>query len=209
MSTIGKVFTVLNVLIALAFLYFSTPVIKKYIDLQKDVKAIEFGGQDSTGATHRSQAEIEESTVQLDVDRVSRQLQLATIQDSVSLVRHARTQRVDELTKQNSFYQNLQESEAFLVKKWEETQGLLQAQVEQRKEELQGLQTKLSELQQVRGERQQAVDGLSSRLAEAEKQLSETLAALQNNYEKLEKLVAGFAAEVSNKVADSAKEARE
>lgn len=210
MSTIGKVFAVLNILVALAFLYFATPVVKRYIDLQKDVHAIEHGGQDSAGMTHRSHAEIEKKTIELDAMRVQRIRELGRIRDEVSRVRHERTMRVDELVKETSFYQNLLESETYLVKQWQEVVAALRQQVEKRKEEKSDLETRLADLQQSRNERQQSVESLMAQWTKAKEDLSATLAALQSNYEKLDKLAASFATEAGEaNVAASAKESRE
>lgn len=189
MTLPGKVFAVLSVLLALVFLVFTTPVAKTLIDLQKDVLAIEFGGTDSNGQTHRAQKEIDANTDALDLQRVELQFDLNRLKQSVSAEWNKTANQVEFLKGQLAIWNDMEKAERQTVIHWKESTDHLNSEIQNRAGEKERLQQELAAFERLRGERHQQVGELQAALDDARKKLAQTLETMQANYLKLEKLV--------------------
>lgn len=195
MTLAGKIFSILSLLLAIGFLLFTAPVAKNLIDLQKDVEAIEFGGQDSRGMSHRSHQEIRSSAEQLEAKRVQLQFGLSRLQQTVSAEVSRNKNQVDFLQGQRTLWQDMEKAWRQSVLHWQESLKDLRSEIEARTAEKGRLERELAEFESQRSERDAQVSELQAALDEADRKLSETLQTMLNDYDKLRRLTERASAE--------------
>jgi chromosome segregation ATPase len=195
MTLAGKIFSILSLLLGIGFLLITAPVARNLIELQKDVEAIEFGGQDSRGVSHRSHQEIRTNAAQLDAKRVQLQFDLSRLQQTVSAEVSRNKNQIDFLQGQRTLWQDMEKAWRQSVLHWQESLKDLRSEIEARTSEKERLEQELAEFERRRSERDAQVSELQAALDEAGRKLAETLETMLNDYEKLRRLTERSSAE--------------
>ena len=202
MTLAGKIFTAISFLITITFLVFLTPVVKRQIELQKDVLAIEFGGQDSRNQPHRAHQEIKQNTIALDAERVKLIYDLNRLKNEETAVRTKAENQIDVLRVQLATWTDLESHEKQGVVEWQDNVRDLTSEKQSREREKDRLTEELASFEKARQERDAEVGNLRQALARARKELAEALATMQADYKELNRIAGGVEAE-ERPVADS------
>ena len=178
MTTAGKVFSVLSLLIGVTFLFLVTPVARHLIEVQKQIEQIE-----------KRIPGIREKTVKYEAERLTLIYDLNRQKDEVTSVITRHNNQADVVRSQLSLLNDLEKAERAGVVRWQDAVRDINAEIEFRRQEKTNLEQEIASQESLKQERATQVAELREALQSARQRLEETLANTLKNYEKLERIV--------------------
>lgn len=191
MTTAGKVFSILSFLLGIVFLFFVTPVAKKLIDVQKQIKESEDLLEEDKPLRMAVKA-LESQRLQLVYD-------LNRLKGKVGAELTKNQNKADAVRSQLSLLKDLEIAEQKAVTSWQKTVGDLKGEIEARTQEKEELEKSIAENAAERDAQSARVAELRDLWKKSQDQLRETLDSMAGDYEKLEKSIPGNSAD--NRVA--------
>ena len=190
MTTAGKAFSVLSLLIGLTFLFLVTPVARHLIEIQKQIEQIE-----------KRQPVIRESTVKLEAERLRLTYDLNRLKDEVTGIVTRFNNQADVVRSQISLLNDLEKAERAGVVRWQDAVRDIVAEIGFRKQEKANLEQEIAHQEMLKQERAAQVAQLREALESTRKSLEETLANTLKNYEKLERFVNAAISQTEDRIA--------
>ena len=178
MTTAGKVFSVLSLLIGVTFLFLVTPVARHLIEVQKQIEQLE-----------KRIPTLRENTAKEDANRLTLVYDLNRQKDEVINVITRHNNQADVVRSQLSLLNDLEKAERAGVVRWQDAVRDINAEIEFRRQEKANLEQEIASQESLKQTRATEVAELRESLQSARQQLQETLANTLKNYEKLERLV--------------------
>lgn len=190
MTTAGKVFSVLSLLIGIVFLFLVTPVARHLIDVQKQIEQVE-----------KRHPPLRESVARLETERLQLTYELNRQKDEVTSIVTRHNNQADVVKSQLSLLNDLEKAERAGVVRWQDAVRDINAEIEFRKQEKSNLEQEIAHQESLKQERANEVAQLREALQNAKQKLEETLANTFKNYEKLERLVNAAIGQTEDRVA--------
>ncbi|MBY0586649.1 hypothetical protein K2X85_05700 [bacterium] len=176
MTTTGKVFSILSFLLGMVFLFFVTPVVKKLIETQKQIVAIQ--------AQHPP---LRQSAADLETQRLKLMYDLNRVKGKVTAERTKNQNQADAVRSQLSLLNDLEKAERQAVVTWQKTVADLKGEMDARTQEKADLEKGIADNSQERDTQASRVQELRDAWNDAQQKLRETLEATASQYDKLEK----------------------
>ncbi|MBX9654010.1 hypothetical protein K2Y11_10380 [bacterium] len=178
MTTAGKVFSVLSLLIGIAFLVLVVPVARHLIEVQKQIEQIE-----------KRHPAMRDAVAKLETKRLQLTYELNRQKDEVTSIVTRHNNQADVIKSQLSLLNDLEKAERAGVVRWQDAVRDINAEIGFRQQEKSNLEQEIAQQESMKQERTNQVAELKEALQNAKQKLEETLANTYKNYEKLERLV--------------------
>lgn len=190
MTTAGKVFSVLSMLLGVGFLLLVPPVAKSLIDTQKQIVELE-----------NRQPALRDATASLDAQRVQLTYELNRLKDKLTAERTKFQNQADVVSGHLSLLVDMEKAELAGVRNWQETVKGITEEIQARREETDSLDAFIAEVTAARDERSAQLSDLRDRLTQASEQLESALAENQRLYSQLEQSITPPASSTSGALA--------
>lgn len=190
MTTAGKVFSVLSLLIGIAFLVLVVPVARHLIEVQKQIEQVE-----------KSHPPLRERVAKLETKRLQLTYELNRQKDEVTSIVTRHNNQADVVKSQLSLLNDLEKAERAGVVRWQDAVRDINAEIGFRQQEKSNLEQEIAHQESMKQERTNQVAELKEALQSAKQKLEETLANTYKNYEKLERLVNAAIRQTEDRVA--------
>jgi uncharacterized protein YoxC len=190
MTTAGKVFSVLSLLIGIAFLVLVVPVARHLIEMQKQIEQIE-----------KRHPAMRDSVAKLETQRLQLTYELNRQKDEVTSIVTRHNNQADVIKSQLSLLNDLEKAERAGVVRWQDAVRDINAEIGFRQQEKSNLEQEIAQQESMKQERTNQVAELKEALQNAKQKLEETLANTYKNYEKLERLVNAAIGQTEDRVA--------
>lgn len=190
MTTAGKVFSVLSLLIGIAFLVLVVPVARHLIEVQKQIEQIE-----------KRHPAMRDAVAKLETKRLQLTYELNRQKDEVTSIVTRHNNQADVIKSQLSLLNDLEKAERAGVVRWQDAVRDINAEIGFRQQEKSNLEQEIAQQESMKQERTNQVAELKEALQNAKQKLEETLANTYKNYEKLERLVNAAIGQSEDRVA--------
>jgi chromosome segregation ATPase len=175
MTTAGKVFTVLTLLLGFGYLYLLTPVTQSLIADQKQILD-----------TQKQEPPLREAVDKLEADRVRLTYELNRIKDKITAESTKHANQLDIVQSQLSLLTDLEKFERTAVLHLQNSVGDIKTQIDARQAEKAQLEKDIADYQMRTQERTQEVAQLREALQQAREKLARTLSQSQETIERLQ-----------------------